>query len=133
VLGLSAATGLAGEEWSQNVGTLTIKRTSTVGFGVTTETSEAIHFQVMTSNASVTHANSCLPGFHIGSASLVDVNWPQLMKKQKCQQLKKQLCQQKTMLTIDVNWQDYLIDTVGRMQELIVVPTKEDGVVALET
>jgi len=105
-----------------------------VGFGVTTQTSEAIHFQVMTSNASVTHANSCLPGFHIGSASLVDVNWPQLMKKQKCQQLKKQLsqkCQQ--LLMIDVNWQDYLIDTVGRMQELIVVPTKEDGVVALET
>jgi len=61
VLGLSAATGLAGEEWSQNVGTLTIKRTSTVGFGVTTETLEAIHFQVMTSNASVTQSNSSRP------------------------------------------------------------------------
>merc|ERR1712099_193891 len=51
----------AGEEWSQNVGTLTIKRTSTGGFGVTTETSEAIHFQVMTSNVSVIHAKSSPP------------------------------------------------------------------------
>jgi len=93
-----------------------------VGFGVTTQTSEAIHFQVMTSNASVTHAKSGLPGCHLGG-SLVDVNWPQLMKKQNCpqlknqlcqqkyqqlknqlcQKLKKQLCQEKTMLMIDVN------------------------------
>merc|ERR1712156_685458 len=38
---------------SQNVGTLTIERTSEVSFRVTTETLEAIHFQVMTSNVSV--------------------------------------------------------------------------------
>jgi len=37
------------------------------------------------------------------------------------------------MLMIDVNWQDYLIDTVGLMEKLIVVPTKEAGVVAMET
>jgi len=63
----------------------------------------------------------------------------QLMKekcqhlKEKCQLLKKQLTQQKTVLMVDVNWQDYLIDTVGLMDELIVVPTKEAGVLALET
>jgi len=34
---------------------------------------------------------------------------------------------------VDVNWQDYLIDTVGLMEELIVVPTKEATVLALET
>merc|ERR1712038_2101870 len=61
VLGLSAAIRLAGEEWSQKIGTPTIKRTSTVGFGVTTETLEAIHFQVMTSNVSVIHAKSSPP------------------------------------------------------------------------
>jgi len=61
VLGLSAAIGLAGEQWSQDVGTPTIKRTSTVGFGVTTETLEAIHFQVMTSNVSVIHAKTSPP------------------------------------------------------------------------
>jgi len=61
VLGLSAATGLAGEEWSQNVGTPTIKRTSTVGFGVATGTLEAIHFQVMTSNVSAILAKSSPP------------------------------------------------------------------------
>merc|ERR1712113_1085942 len=61
VLGLSAAIRPAGEELSQNVGTLTTKRTSTVGFGVTTETLEAIHFQVMTSNVSVIHAKSSPP------------------------------------------------------------------------
>merc|ERR1712207_36451 len=55
------------------------------------------------------------------------------LKNQLCQQLKKQLCQQKTMLMIDANWQDYLIDTVGLMEELIVVPTKEATVLALET
>merc|ERR1719191_1413326 len=82
VLGLSAAIRPAGEEWCQTVGTLTIERTSTVGFGVTTQIWEAIHFQAMTSNVSVIHA---ITGGH---PSLVDVNW-QLMKKQKCQQ-----CQQ---------------------------------------
>jgi len=61
VLGLSAAVRLTGEEWSQNVITPTIKRTSTVGFGVTTETLEAIHGQVMTSNVSVIHAKSRSP------------------------------------------------------------------------
>merc|ERR1712038_254695 len=49
------------------------------------------------------------------------------------QSQKKQLRQQKTVLMVDVNWQDYLIDTVGLMDELIVVPTKEAGVLALET
>jgi len=57
----------------------------------------------------------------------------QHLKKEKCQLLKKQLTQQKTVLMVDVNWQDYLIDTVGLMDELIVVPTKEAGVLALET
>jgi len=57
----------------------------------------------------------------------------QHLKKEKCQLLKKQLTQQKTVLMVDVNWQDYLIDTVGLMDELIVVPTKEAGVVAMET
>jgi len=37
------------------------------------------------------------------------------------------------MLMIDVNWQDYLIDTVGLMEKLIVVPTNMAGVVAMET
>merc|ERR1711933_42656 len=118
VLGLSAAIRPAGEEWLQTVGTLTIDRTSEVSFRVTTEPLEAIHFQVMTSNVSVIQPiPSLLP-------CLVDVNW-QLMKKQKCQQ--------KSMLMIDANWQDYLIDTVGLMDELIVVPTKEATVLALET
>jgi len=80
VLGLSAAIRPAGEEWWQTVGTLTIERTSEVSFRVTTETWEAIHFQVMTSNVSVIQP---IPSF---LPCLVDVNW-QLMKKQKCQQL----------------------------------------------
>jgi len=56
-------------------------------------------------------------------ARMLNQCFQQLMKKQKCQQ--------KTL--VDVNWQDYLIDTVGQIRELIVVPAKEATVLALET
>merc|ERR1711897_16370 len=41
------------------------------------------------------------------------------------QLMKEKWTQQKTVLMVDVYWQDYLIDTVGLMEKLIVVPTKK--------